>query len=476
MKRSQVSCWVMAFAALLSGCGGESGTAGNTGSGGTIGGGTTTGTCSLTSRQNWAFATLNEWYLFPETLPASLDPAPYMTVDAYIDALTATARSQGRDRYFTYLTSIAQENAFNSSGSSAGLGIRLSTDATTKKAIVTEAFEGAPALAAGFDRGTEILAIGADANSLRLVSDIITAEGTAGVTTALGPTEAGVSRAFRISNASGVSTVTVAKANYSLTPVSSRYGSLVLVDNGRKVGYLNLRTFISSADPQLRTAFNAFRGQGITNFVIDLRYNGGGLISTAELLGDLLGGNRTTQQIYSQTTFRPEKASNNTTKRFSPQAESVSPVKIAFIGTGATASASELVINSYIPYLGTNMALVGANTFGKPVGQVAIDRSACDDRLRVIAFSLRNSANSDAYYTGLAATVPVTCKAADDLTKPFGDPTEASLRQALDFLNGTPCTAITAGGQQSLAVRDAGQRLLQPAAPNVAQREVPGLF
>jgi carboxyl-terminal processing protease len=181
MQRSQASIWVMGLAALLSGCGGDSG---STTGGTTGGGGTTTGTCSLLSRQNWAFATLNEWYLFPETLPATLDPAPYADVSGYIDALTATARGQGRDRFFTYLTSIAQENAFNNSGSSAGIGIRLSTDATTKKAFVTEAFEGAPGLAAGIDRGTEILAIGDTPTNLRLVTDIITAEGTAGVTSA----------------------------------------------------------------------------------------------------------------------------------------------------------------------------------------------------------------------------------------------------------------------------------------------------
>lgn len=474
MQRSQASIWVMGLAALLSGCGGDSGSAtGGTGGGG----GTATGTCSLLSRQNWAFATLNEWYLFPETLPATLDPAPYADVSGYIDALTATARGQGRDRFFTYLTSIAQENAFNNSGSSAGIGIRLSTDATTKKAFVTEAFEGAPGLAAGIDRGTEILAIGDTPTNLRLVTDIITAEGTAGVTSALGPTDAGVTRTLRINNAlGGTRDVTVVKASYSLSPVSTRYGSQVIVDGGRKVGYLNLRTFINTADAQLRSAFDAFRGQGITDFVIDFRYNGGGLVSTAELLGDLLGGNRTTQQIYSQTTYRPEKASNNSTKRFSPQSQSVSPIRVAFIGTGATASASELVINAFIPYLGTNMALVGANTFGKPVGQVAIDRSACDDRLRVIAFSLRNSANNGSYFSGLASSVPNTCAAGDDFSKQLGDPTETSLRAALDFLGGKPCTPIASGGQVSQALRAAGPQLLSPVNPNVPQREVPGLF
>ena len=69
------------------------------------------GTCSLRDRQDWAAAQLREWYLFPDTLPSTLDPTPYTTVGDYIDALTATARAQRKDRYFTYLTSIASENA-----------------------------------------------------------------------------------------------------------------------------------------------------------------------------------------------------------------------------------------------------------------------------------------------------------------------------------------------------------------------------
>jgi carboxyl-terminal processing protease len=474
MKRPQTCIWIMSLAALLSGCGGDGGATASIG--GASGGGGATGTCSLRARQDWAFATLNEWYLFPETLPASLDPTPYTDVATYIDALTATARSQGRDRYFSYLTSIAEENAFNNSGASAGIGIRLSSDAATKKTYVSEAFEGAPGLAAGLDRGTEILAIGDTAASLRLVSDIITASGVAGVTDALGPTTAGVTRTLRISNAAGVRDVTVVKASYSLSPVSARYGSQVIIDNGRKVGYLNLRTFINTADNQLRSAFDAFRGQGITDFVIDLRYNGGGLLSTAELMGDLMAGNRNPSDVFDIVSYRATKASRNTTKRFTPQPQSVSPIRVAFIGTAATASASELMINGFIPYLGSNMALVGTNTYGKPVGQVAIDQSACDDRFRVIAFSIKNGANSDAYYSGLAATVPNTCKAGDDVTKPFGDPTEASLRAALDFLGGKPCTPIVSGGQAAQAVRDSGPRLMTVSDPSVAQREVPGLF
>src|SRR4051812_26870367 len=136
MMRQRLTA-LLALIGLLSGCGGGGG-----GSGGTASTGTTPPTagttCSLRDRQDWAFAQLREWYLFPETLPASLDPTPYATVSDYIDALTATARAQHRDRFFTYLTSIAQENAFNNSGASAGFGIRLSYDTGQRRVFVND--------------------------------------------------------------------------------------------------------------------------------------------------------------------------------------------------------------------------------------------------------------------------------------------------------------------------------------------------
>jgi C-terminal processing protease CtpA/Prc len=479
MKRRPLTA-IVGLCAIVSACGGGGGSGGTTSGSGT---GTATPTptssaCSLRSRQDWAAAQLREWYLFPETLPASLDPSPYATVSDYIDALTATARAQRRDRYFTYLTSIAEEDAYYSSGSSAGFGIRLSVDPAANRVFVSEAFEGAPALAAGIDRGTEILAIGTSAGSLRAVSAIIASSGSAGVTDALGPSTAGTTRVLRISDAAGTREVTVTKADYELTPVSSRYGAKVIDDGGRKVGYVNLRTFISTADPALRTAFATFRAQGITEVVVDFRYNGGGLISTAELMGDLLGGNRSTSDVFDYITFRPEKSAENSVRYFAPQPQSVSPMRLAFIGTGGTASASELVINAFTPYLHANSALIGTNTYGKPVGQIALDRAACDDRLRVIALATENAAHQGTYFDGLASKMEASCQAADDLGYPLGDAREASTRQALDFLAGRSCTPISGSTSAARSARGAIEQreLLSPERPSTAQREVPGLF
>ncbi|MEY4268795.1 MAG: hypothetical protein RLZZ58_11 [Pseudomonadota bacterium] len=445
---------------------------------------TPTAGCDLASRQSWVLAGLNEWYLFPSDLATGVAPASHTTVQSYIDALVAPARALRKDRFFTYITSIADENAFFSSGASAGFGVRLSYDTTNRRLFVMEAFENAPALTAGIDRGTEITAIGTSAGNLTSVSSLFASGGAQGVSDALGPSTAGTTRVLRIVNSTGTRDVSVTKADYSLSPVSSRYGAQIIQSDGRSIGYLNLRTFISSADAQLRSAFANFRANNVTELIIDFRYNGGGLVSTANLMGDLMGRNQPTSAIFSRTDFRPEKAVENDISYFAAQVQSVAPTKIAFIGTGSTASASELVINSMRPYLNANVALIGANTFGKPVGQIALDRSACDDRLRVVAFATGNAVSQSDYYDGLAPKMSVTCRAGDDITFPLGDPREASVRTAIDYLVGRPCAGAIAeagAGSASLGTRtntagDDALEMLSPVTPSAAQHEVPGLF
>lgn len=442
---------------------------------------TPSATCGLAARQNFAKAVIDEWYLFPGDVATGVNPGGHSNVQSYIDALLAPARATGKDRFFTYITSIAEENAFFANGESAGFGFRLTFNVADQRVIVAESYEGTPALAGGIDRGTEILAIGPSGGVMRSIPVILAAEGSDGIINALGPGDTGVTRVLRVRDAGGTRDVTLAKTVYDLDPVSDRYGAKVITEGGRNYGYLNLRSFISSADPQLRAAFLDFRNQGVTDIIIDFRYNGGGLVSTAELMGDLLGGNRSSSEIYSQTSFRPSKSGENERHFFTAQPESIAPTRIAFIGTDSTASASELVINSMLPYLGTNMTLVGSNTYGKPVGQIALDKVECDDRMRVVAFATGNSNGQGDYYSGLASRITNSCAADDDMAFPLGDAREASVRSAIDFLAGRACTTriSDAGGRtaQRGSIRSpAKPEMLVPDRPSAAQRELPGLF
>lgn len=479
------------LAGSLAGCGGGGN---NSGGSGPIGSNPTptptppSSACSLSARQDFVRAVLNEWYLFPDLLDTSVNKASFNDLQSYIDALVKPARDQNKDRYFTYITSIAEEEAFAETGSSAGFGVRLGYDTGANRVFVIEAFEEGPGLAQGLDRGVELLAIGNTASSLQTVASLMASGGDQAVVNALGPPNPGVQRVLRIRELGGAERqITVTKAEYELDPVSDRYGAKIIDDGGKKVGYLNLRTFfVESADPELREAFETFRQQGVTEVIVDFRYNGGGFIEIADLMGDLMG-RAYVGQVFSEIMYRPSKSAEfNETLRFDAQAQAIAPTKIAFIATGGTASASELVTNAFIPYLGTDMALVGTNTFGKPVGQGAFDNKDCDDRLRAVVLKTDNAAGQGDYFNGLAGVVPVTCRASDDIFTQLGDPNEASVAQALAFLRGGPsvCSPIsTASASATASVRDrtvmpisSRRELLQPMAPTPAQREVPGLF
>lgn len=487
---------VLAIALALSGCGGGGAPSGSSG-GGIVTPTPTptptpTSTCTLRSRQDWVLAQFNEWYLFPDTL-SYVNPSAFTNLSDYVDALTATARAQGKDRYFTYVTSIAQETAYYNSGATAGFGVRLYVDDAARRLWVSEAFEGAPALAAGIDRGAEILAIGTSTSNLQTVSAIIAAQGDYGLYTALGADNDGVTRVFRISDASGTRVVTVSKATFNIDPVSSRYGMRVITDNGRKVGYINLRTFIFTAEPQLRNAFASLKAQGVTDVIVDLRYNGGGLISVAQTLASLLGGGRSSSDLFARLRFRPEKTAENDDYLFQADANAIAPRRIAFIGTRSTASASELVINGFRPYLRSDIALIGENTYGKPVGQIALDitddaslvaKGCSDDRLRLIAFQSENAAGETGYYTGLAPVMEQSCRARDDLLYPLGDATEDSVARAIDFLDGRACARITGSGIGQFGTASADRSVpavsalkpLTPDTPSEPQRDMPGFF
>jgi len=433
----------------------------------------TTSVCSLESRQDFAFEVLDEWYLFPSLLAANVNPDNFNSVQAYIDALVAPARAENKDRYFSYITSIAEENAFFDQGASAGFGFRLSYDLNARRVFVAETFDNTPALGANIERGTELLGVGTTTNNVVTINSLLANGGAQAVINAFGPSDPGVTRVLRIRDASGVEReVSVTKAEYALDPVP-RYGAQIINDGGKQVGYVRLTNFINPAIDDLRDAFADFRAAGVTELVIDLRYNGGGGINVNEFFGDMMARNLD-NQVFETIAFRDSKSQFNETYRFNAQPQSIAPTRIAFITTSGTASASEALINGMQPYIGNNLAIVGENTFGKPVGQSAFDLEACDDRLRILTIKLENSNGLGEYFNGLAATVPNSCRANDDLTHDFGDPQEGMIATALDFLAGRSCTPIAGGPATTQSI---GRGLLQPERPSsVIEHEAPGVY
>lgn len=462
VTRRFASCALSALLVSIAGCGGGSG-------GGDDG---ASAACAEPARKQFILDVARQWYLFPELLPTTVDVAGFPTAESLLDHLTATARAQRKDRFFSYLTTRSTENSLLGSGEFVGFGFRTRTDPVNRP-FVTEVFESSPAADAGLQRGDEIVAVDAGAGFVPVTQ--LLADGTT-ISDALGPAEAGVRRGLRLLRNGTTREATLTKRAVTIDPVSSVYGALVLPLPGTAgVGYLNLRTYVATADSRLQDAFAQFRALGLDYFIVDLRYNGGGLVSTAQILGDLLGGDRSTTDVQMRMVHSAAKAAENTTRTFQPVSQSIRPVRIAFLTTGATASASEINVNSMAPWI--EIAIVGEDTFGKPVGQLAFDLPGCEDRLRLVAFKLENARGQGDYYDGLAATLPFACAAPDTLEQPLGSAAEGLTAAALAWLGTGACTSVIPAttARAKPAGTSAAERYPLPKQPSPAQLWLPGV-
>jgi C-terminal processing protease CtpA/Prc len=433
---------------------------------------TTAGGCGNTAQKRFVRDAAREWYLFDDLLPDNVDIAGYADAAELLDALTAEARAQGKDRHFSYLTTRQADDSILQEGEFVGFGLR--TRITGDRLWLTDVFEGSPAEEGGLTRGTEILAIDSGSGFVPLAT--ILAEDPE-LEEAFGPAVEGTARGLRfVPPGGGVTEAVFTKRVVTITPLAEGGpATLALPANPAvPVGYLSLRSFISTAETPLRDAYAEFRAQGIDYFIVDLRYNGGGLVSVAELIGDLNGGAREDTDLYYEMSFNDRKSSGNDfRRRFDPQPQSVAPVRIAFVTTGLSASASELVINSLAPWI--EVAMVGDDSFGKPVGQSAFDLSGCDTRLRLVTFEFTNADGQGGYYEGLASLLPFACRAEDDLAYPPGSPAEASTAEALAWLGSGACTD-TLTAQTGKTPEEQAWRVPQLRKPSSAQVYLPGLY
>lgn len=258
--------------------------------------------------------------------------------------------------------------------------------------------------------------------------------------------------------------VTMSTGTYNVNPVLT--SKVVNADGGKKVGYIVFNSFTSkeNAKPKLDDAFSNFAAAGITDLVVDLRYNGGGYVETAEYLSNLIApASKTgqtmfsyyftqtmvdrqatilknqvrrdpdTKQLYTYFDFDYTVAGN--TIKFSKDGvpTTLNLSHVFFIVTGSTASASELTINNLLPVM--NVQLIGTTSYGKPVGFFDIDINKY--QMYIPQFETKNSAGNGGYYAGMTPEKGLYQGklASDDVTKDFGDPTEGLFAYALNYVS-----------------------------------------
>ena len=408
---------VLGITAFLTACGG--------GGGSSSPDPVVTDPCSIAGQNQFVLDTMRDAYLWNNLLPANVDVNSYATPGELLAFLTSF---QPLDR-FSFLRTASDEQAFLE-GQFEGFGFS-SRFVDTNDLRLTRVFVDGPAWNGGLRRGQQILELNG-----RTIADIEANEGL-GAVFDLSPLE------FMMREPNGNEfTVTLSQAVVTIDPVPQF--RIIDAGGGRQVGYVELYTFISSANAQLDEAFNTFRLAGVTDVVLDVRFNGGGLVSTAELLGDLLGGFNNDGRVFTETIYNADRTpvvcanAENCIERFSRRAASINLSRFAIIASRGSASASELVPNSLEPYVMGDVGVIGTNTFGKPVGQEGF--SFCDQVLRPATFQLVNADGFGDYFDGL----PVDCAVTDDLNIPVGADQDPHVIAAVEYLGsgGCPVTAI----------------------------------
>jgi C-terminal processing protease CtpA/Prc len=420
--------------------------------------------CSNDGQKQFVLDALYDWYLWNADLPANISIAAYASPEALVREVTQTygpqdANGNPVDR-FSSVGSLQADQQFFGEGKYEGFGVRYRLQ--NDEMAVTGVFPDSPADAAGIARGQTIFALNG-----RTTVDIIASGGVAELVSIFDNNDTVLHSVRRLDNSTF--DVPVTKAIVTIGPIP-QWRAIDIGEGVPPVGYIEFASFISTAEPVFATVFAEFAAANVTDVIIDMRYNGGGLIRTAELLGDYLGSVAHAGEVFSRTEFNADRApANNTTSFFASPAvtNGISTSRFIVIASRGTASASELVTNSLIPY--ADVWIVGENTFGKPVGQVGIE--FCDKILRPTSFRTTNALGDGDYFDGL----PVDCPAEDDLTVPVGADNDPRLVAALSVAQTGACPPSPAAASLALEAKAEPRALFLPSGGNVA-REFAGAF
>ncbi|MDF2152309.1 S41 family peptidase [Vibrio sp. CAU 1672] len=415
----------------------------------------------------------NETYLWYDEIQDQ-NPQQFNTVLDYFHSLKTTettASGQDKDR-FHFTVPYDEYIKSSQSGVVAGFGFNWSfLNATAPRDIrIAYTEQDSPAALEGVNRGDKLLMI----NNVDVVStnnpgdiDFINAS--------LFAPELNTSYQFTFENVDGMpKTVTLTAQDVMTSPVKN---ATVIEHGDKKVGYIQYNAFEPTAQAPLITAFSMLSEQQIDEMVVDLRYNGGGLVWQSAQVGYMLSGadsNRVFSALHYNDKIMKEVAPGENIYPFldvaidwgkgvltKQQLPSVNAQRVYVLTTGNTASASELLINA-LRGIDVEVIQIGTPSTGKPYGFAP--EQNCGTMYYTIQFKSANEKGFGDFADGFiptpksqtSATIGLDekvegCLVADDLTKPLGDSSEGMLAAALNYISTGECPALPAASYRAMS-------------------------
>lgn len=346
---------------------------------------------ALINTQTWMYETMQREYLYYQDLPDrnSLNffksPSEFLTsVVSSQDQKSGTSFSHIDSVYITRSASTTPTFGFE------GTMVRTENGAYGIRILYTQ--ENSPAKEVGLKRGDLIIA----ANNKKINSSdlfYITS-----------PKEAYLFTMGKL-NGTGFDTLqTVQMPAPRIVENNNLYKSEITECGGKKVAYIMYNEFGNNDTEKLNQLFKNIAGQNINDIILDLRYNPGGYVTTAQMISTNLAPQEALGNTFLKMTHNDIINKTDVLNFEQSMLANGSPINyenLYIITSGNTASASEIVINCLKPYLSGRLIQVGTATFGKNVAQQLYTDEV---KAPMLEFWLTNSLLSNAddfsdYYT-----------------------------------------------------------------------------
>jgi C-terminal processing protease CtpA/Prc len=306
---------------------------------------------------------------------------------------------------------------------------------------VTQVEPNSPAGRAGLRRGDQLVEI----DGVDFLSTTSSA-GLAALNAGLSPDSVGESHRFVLRRAGQDLSVTLQAASVAFTPVQN---VRTFDTSTGKVGYMTFNSHNAVSELQLINAFTTLRNAGVSDLVMDMRYNGGGLLYLAAEVGYMIAGPANTAGKVFERTLYNDKMPPEDPIPFRSTAygfQTANPARagqalptlnlkrVTILTTPGTCSASESVING-LRGADVEVNLIGGKTCGKPYGFLPMPN--CGTTYFSVQLQGANHKGFGDYADGLAAT----CNVADDYAHSLGDQNEGMLAAALRYRSSGTCDA-----------------------------------
>ncbi|MFT3751069.1 MAG: S41 family peptidase [Agriterribacter sp.] len=405
----------------------------------------TDGTANTNSEVNdtaWLYA--REIYLWYNYLPSSFSPQSYSDPNSVMEAIRVYSTEQGfSDPVDKWSFAIKQTEWNNvSAGISGDFGLGIFFNAATDLRV-SYVEPASPAAAAGITRSWRIISVNGnttvnteDATIDRISAAVYNSSATAFV--------------FRRPDDTDTS-ITLTAATYTAEPFLL---DTIYTTGSKKVGYMVYNSFLgdeTSVKNQFSALFSNFSSQGITDLIIDLRYNSGGYVDLQNELANYLVPASGNSGVMLTEEFNDKYSRYYDTTIYYEKKGSLNLSRIFFITATNTASASELLINSLKPYM--DVKLVGRSTYGKPVGYFGIPDG--DWYIFPISFRSVNKNGEGNYFDGMTPDAVVN----DGLEKGWGDVTEDCLGSTLNYISNGVFSNIASRNASDVSINSGNKQL-----------------